>query len=170
MMYDNADKFFDAVARQKIDEQAKEIQNKKKQMAKFQKRITELDKIFKRIYEDDITGAISHERFLKLSAKYESEQTDLQNQVKIFEEETKGFDNQQTDFKQFREIVRKYVGIKELTPAIVNEFVKKIIVHAPDKSSGHRVQKIQIIFNFIGEFAPPKEFGPDKKKIPQDFF
>ena len=170
MMYDNADKFFDAVARQKIDEQAKEIQNKKKQMAKFQKRITELDKIFKRIYEDDITGAISHERFLKLSAEYESEQTDLQNQVKIFEEETKVFDNQQTDFKQFREIVRKYVGIKELTPAIVNEFVKKIIVHAPDKSSGHRVQKIQIIFNFIGEFAPPKEFVPDKKKIPQDFF
>ena len=88
-----------------------------------------------------IGGALSHERFLKLSAEYESEQTDLQNQVKIFEEETKVFDNQQTDFKQFREIVRKYVGIKELTPTIVNEFVKKIIVHAPDKSSGHRVQK-----------------------------
>ena len=86
MMYDNVDKFFDAVARQKIDEQAKEIQNKKKQMAKFQKRITELDKIFKRIYEDDITGVISHEKFLKLSAEYESEQTDLQNQVKLFEE------------------------------------------------------------------------------------
>lgn len=86
MMYDNVDKFFDAVARQKIDEQAKEIQNKKKQMAKFQKRITELDKIFKRIYEDDITGVISHERFLKLSSEYESEQTDLQNQVKLFEE------------------------------------------------------------------------------------
>lgn len=45
----------------------------------------------------------------------------------------------------------------------MNGFVKKIIVHAPDKSSGHRVQKIQVIFNFIGEFAPPKEFVPDKK-------
>lgn len=48
--------------------------------------------------------------------------------------------------------MQKYVGIRELTPTIVNEFVQKIIVHAPDKSSGHRRQKVQIIFNFIGEF------------------
>lgn len=170
MMYDNADKFFNLVAKQQLDEQTKEMQNKKKQIAKFQKRITELDKIFKRIYEDDITGAISHERFLKLSAEYETEQAELQKQVAIYEEETSDFDRQQIDFKQFYEIVKKYVGIKELTPTIVNEFIKKIIVHAPDKSSGHRVQKIQIIFNFIGEFAPQKEFIPDKKEIPQDYF
>ena len=60
-------------------------------------------------------------------------------QIKVFEEETSNFDRQQIDFKQFHEIVKKYVGIKELTPTIVNEFIKKIIVHAPDKSSGHRV-------------------------------
>ena len=142
----------------------------KKQITKFQKRIAELDKIFKRIYEDDITGAISHERFLKLSAEYENEQAELQKQIKVFEEETNNFDRQQIDFKQFHEIVKKYVGIKELTPTIINEFIKKIIVHAPDKSSGHRVQKIQIVFNFIGEFTPQKEFIPDKKEIPQDYF
>lgn len=170
MMYDNADKFFNLVAKQQMDEQSKEIQNKKKQIAKFKKRITELDRIFKRIYEDDISGAISHERFLKLSAEYETEQAELQKQIKVFEEETNDFDRQQVDFKQFHEIVKKYVGIKELTPTIVNEFIKKIIVHAPDKSSEHRVQKIQIIFNFIGEFTPQKEFIPDKKEIPQDFF
>ncbi|MBQ4518277.1 MAG: recombinase family protein [Clostridia bacterium] len=170
MMYDNADKFFNLVAKQQLDEQSKEIQNKKKQITKFQKRIAELDKIFKRIYEDDITGAISHERFLKLSAEYENEQAELQKQIKVFEEETNNFDRQQIDFKQFHEIVKKYVGIKELTPTIVNEFIKKIVVHAPDKSSGHRVQKIQIIFNFIGEFTPQKEFIPDKKEIPQDYF
>lgn len=170
MMYDNADKFFNLVAKQQLDEQSKEIQNKKKQIAKFQKRIAELDKIFKRIYEDNITGAISHERFLKLSAEYENEQAELQKQINVFEEETNNFDRQQIDFRQFHEIVKKYVGIKELTPTIVNEFIKKIIVHAPDKSSGHRVQKIQIIFNFIGEFTPQKEFIPDKKEIPQDYF
>ncbi len=43
------------------------------------------------------------------------------------------------------------MGIRELTPTIVNEFVKKIIVHAPDKSSGHRKQKIELVWNFIGE-------------------
>lgn len=170
MMYDNADDFFNLVARQQLDEQEKEIQNKKKQMAKIQKRITELDKIFKRIYEDDITGAISHERFLKLSAEYETEQKDLQKQADEFQKETAEFDRQQIDFNQFRHIVQKYVGITELTPAIVNEFVKKIIVHAPDKSSRHRVQKIQILFNFIGEFTPQDGFIPDKKEIPQNYF
>ena len=143
---------------------------RKSKWEKFKKRIVELDKIFKRIYEDDITGAISHERFLKLSAEYETEQRELQKQADEFQQETAEFDRQQTDFNQFREIVRKYVGITELTPTIVNEFIKKIIVHAPDKSSGHRVQKIQIIFNFIGEFTPQEEFIPDTKEIPQDYF
>ena len=138
MMYDNADKFFSLVAKQQLDEQSKEMQNKKKQITKFQKRIAELDKIFKMIFEDDITGAISHERFLKLSAEYENEQAELQKQIKVYEEETNNFDRQQIDFKQFHEIVKKYVGIKELTPTIVNEFIKKIVVHAPDKSNGHR--------------------------------
>ncbi|MCD8390559.1 MAG: DUF4368 domain-containing protein, partial [Firmicutes bacterium] len=169
-MYDNAAEFFNLVAKQQLDEQEKEIQNKKKQMAKIQKRITELDKIFKRIYEDDITGAISHERFLKLSTEYETEQRELQKRADEFQKETAEFDRQQTDFGQFRQIVRKYVGITELTPTIVNEFVKKIIVHAPDKTSGHRVQKIQIIFNFIGEFTPQEEFVPDKEEIPQECF
>lgn len=169
MMYDNADEFFNLVTRQQLDEQEKEMQNKKKQMAKIQKRIVELDKIFKRIYEDDITGAISHERFLKLSAEYENEQKELQKQADEFQKETAEFDRQQIDFNQFRHIVQKYVGITELTPTVVNEFIKKIIVHAPDKSSGHRVQKIQIIFNFIGEFTPHDGFIPDKKEIPQEY-
>lgn len=77
MMYDNAAEFFNLVARQQLNEQEKEIQNKKKQIRKTQKRIVELDKIFKRIYEDNITDAIPHERLLKLSAEYETEQKEL---------------------------------------------------------------------------------------------
>ena len=56
-----------------------------------------------------------------------------------------------SDFDSFSAIIRKYVGIKELTPAIVNEFIKKIIVHAPEKADGKRVQKVDIVFNFVGE-------------------
>ena len=52
-------------------------------------------------------------------------------------------------FDSFAAIIRKYVGIRELTLAIFNSFVQKIVVHAPDKSSGHRRQKIEIIWNFI---------------------
>ena len=59
------------------------------------------------------------------------------------------------DFDSFAAVIRKYVGITELTPTIVNEFVKKIIVHAPDKSSGHRRQKIELVWNFIGQVNLP---------------
>ena len=62
------------------------------------------------------------------------------------------------------------MGIIELTLTMVNKFIKKIIVHAPGKLSGQSVQKIPIIFNFIGEFTPGKEFIPHKKEISQDYF
>ena len=62
------------------------------------------------------------------------------------------------------------MGIMELTLSIVNTFIEKIIVYDPDESSGHRVRKIQIVFNFIREFASQEEFVPDKTQIPQDYF
>ena len=110
-----------------------------------------LDRIFKRIYEDDISGAISHDRFLKLSAEYEAEQRELEEKVKADQQEVDTYEQNKSDFDSFAAIIRKYVGIKELTPAIVNEFIKKIIVHAPEKVDGKRVQKVDIIFNFVGE-------------------
>ena len=61
------------------------------------------------------------------------------------------YEQNKSDFDSFSAIIRKYVGIKELTPAIVNEFIKKIIVHAPEKVDGKRVQKVDIVFNFVGE-------------------
>lgn len=103
-------------------------------MAKIQKRITKLDKIFKGIYEDGMTGSISHERFLNRSAEYNVEQEGLQKQTDEFQKEKAELDRRQIDFCQFREIVRKYVGITELTLAIINEFVKKIKVHIHVKS------------------------------------
>ena len=67
------------------------------------------------------------------------------------------YEQDKADFNSFAAVIRKYVGIRELTPAIVNEFVKKIIVHAPDKSSGHRRQKIEIVWNFIGELSQDED-------------
>lgn len=114
------------------------------------KRISELNRIFKRIYEDDISGAISHERFLKLSDEYEAERKELTDFVKAEQTTVDTYEQDKANFGSFASVIRKDVGIKELTPTIVNEFVKKIIVHAPDKSSGHRRQKVEIVWNFIG--------------------
>ena len=155
LFFDDAMAFEEAAKKQHFQEAEKEAKKRKREIAQAEKRIAELDRIFKRIYEDDINGAISHERFLKLSADYEAEQKELIEQVKIWREAIETFEQDKADFDSFATIVRKYVGIRELTPTIVNEFVKKIIVHAPDKSSGHRRQKIELVWNFIGEVNLP---------------
>ena len=155
LFFDDAMAFEEAAKKQHFQEAEKEAQKRKREIAQAEKRIGELDRIFKRIYEDDISGTISHERFLKLSADYEAEQRELTEQVKVWREAVETFEQDQADFASFAAIVRKYVGIRELTPTIVNEFVKKIIVHAPDKSSGHRRQKIELVWNFIGEVNLP---------------
>ena len=155
LFFDDAMAFEETAKKQHFQEAEKEAQKRKREIAQAEKRIAELDRIFKRIYEDDISGTISHERFLKLSADYEAEQRELTEQVKVWREAVETFEQDQADFASFAAIVRKYVGIRELTPTIVNEFVKKIIVHAPDKSSGHRRQKIELVWNFIGEVNLP---------------
>ncbi|WP_432630164.1 DUF4368 domain-containing protein [Brotaphodocola sp.] len=151
MFFDDIQGFQNMVYQQRFEEAEKAVKQKKKELEQARKRIAELDRIFKRIYEDDISGTISHERFLKLSAEYEAEQKELTAFVKTEQTAVDTYEQDRTDFDSFAAIIRRYVGIRELTPTIVNEFVKKIIVHAPDKSSGHRRQKIEIVWNFIGE-------------------
>ena len=157
MFFDDIQSFQNMVYQQRFEEAEKAVKRQKKELEQARKRIAELDRIFKRIYEDDINGTISHERFLKLSAEYEAEQKELTEFVKVGQAAVDTYEQDRTDFDSFAAVIRKYVGIRELTPAIVNEFVKKIIVHAPDKSSGHRRQKIEIVWNFIGELGQDED-------------
>ena len=157
MFFEDIMSFQKAVYEQRFEEAEKTTKKRKREISQAEKRVAELDRIFKRIYEDDISGAISHERFLKLSAEYEAEQKELTEKVRVGWEMVSTYEQDKADFDSFAAVIRKYVGITELTPTIVNEFVKKIIVHAPDKSSGHRRQKIQIIWNFVGELKQDED-------------
>ena len=157
MFFDDIQSFQNMVYQQRFTETEKAVKRQKKELEQARKRIAELDRIFKRIYEDDINGTISHERFLKLSTEYEVEQKELTEFVKVGQAAVDTYEQDRTDFDSFAAVIRKYVGIRELTPTIVNEFVKKIIVHAPDKSTGHRRQRIEIVWNFIGELEQDED-------------
>ena len=157
MLFDDVMNFREAIYQQRFAETEKETKRRKHELERAKKRIAELDRIFKRIYEDDITGAISHERFLKLSVEYEAEQKELTEFVKTEQPRIDTCEQDRADFDSFAAVIRKHVGIRELTPTIVNEFVKKIIVHAPDKSSGRRRQKVQIVWNFVGELKQDED-------------
>lgn len=164
LFYEDITAFMELIRKQRFDETEKEMKRKRREVGQARKRIVELDRIFKRIYEDDITGTISHERFLKLSAEYEAEQRELTAKVNAEQKEVDTYEQNKSDFDSFAVIIRKYVGITELTPVIVNEFIKKIVVHAPEKVNGKRYQKVDIVFNFVGEIHFPTDPQPKRNE------
>ena len=150
------DEFVRMVMDADVRQKNRELAQKKKKLIELQKRIGELDTIFQRIYEDNIVGKLSDERFMKMSKGYEGEQRTLQAEADIIQNELQQEEKKSVDVKRFLAIVKKYTDLTELTPEILREFVDKIIVHAPDKSSGRRLQEIEIIYNHIGEFDHSK--------------
>lgn len=150
------DEFVRMIMDSDMRQRNRELSQKKKRLAEIQKRIGELDTIFQRIYEDNIMGKLSDERFMKMSKGYEDEQHTLQTEADEIQSELQQEEKKSVDVKRFLAIVKKYTDLTELTPEILREFIDKIIVHAPDKSSGRRLQEIEIIYNHIGEFDRSK--------------
>lgn len=150
------DEFVRMIMDSDMRQRNRELSQKKKRLAEIQKRIGELDTIFQRIYEDNIIGKLSDERFMKMSKRYEDEQHTLQTEADEIQSELQQEEKKSVDVKRFLAIVKKYTDLTELTPEILWEFIDKIIVHAPDKSSGRRLQEIEIIYNHIGEFDRSK--------------
>ena len=150
------DEFVQMIMDSDMRQRNRELSQKKKRLAEIQKRIGELDTIFQRIYEDNIIGKLSDERFMKMSKGYEDEQHTLQTEADEIQSELQQEEKKSVDVKRFLAIVKKYTDLTELTPEILREFIDKIIVHAPDKSSGRRLQEIEIIYNHIGEFDRSK--------------
>ena len=95
------------------------------------------------------------ERYRKMSADYEAEQERLKLEIETTEEWVEQRQTMGNDLDAFIALTKKYVDVTELTQTIVNEYIKKIIIHAPDKSGGKRRQKVEIIFNFVDEVEIP---------------
>lgn len=131
----------------------------KRALAKQERRITELDTIIQKLYEDNVCGKLTDERFAKLSAGYEQEQAELTASVQTLRKELAAAQESTGNAEKFLRLVRKYTEPKELTTVMVHELIDKIIVHAPDKSSGERIQQIDIRYNFIGEVEFSAEYA-----------
>ena len=135
--------------------QEKELRQVQKQPAQAKKRSDEIDDLVIRTYEDYAKGILTLERYQKMSDKYELEQKDLTAEIDRLKEIMLHQQTESDNFERFKELVYKYIGMTELTPTIVNEFVQKIIVHEADNSSGKRVQQVEVIFNFVGPLDLP---------------
>ena len=126
------------------------IANAKKEIVSLKQRDQTLDLIFKRTYEDMATGRITDAKFDLLSSEYEKEQAEVKRRIAELEDMIENGEEELKDLKQFLANVRKYTDPEELTAEMLNDLVDKILVHAPDKSSGHRKQKIEIYYNAVG--------------------
>ncbi len=145
---EHEEEFVELAIQNSAQKQSAELKAAKKKLAQSEKRVLELDKLFTRLYEDNVSGKISDERFEMMSKNYEAEQKELRQVVSELTAFVQASEQKNADTARFIGIVRKYSEIPKLTPEIMHEFIEKIVVHAPDKSSGHRTQQIDICFRF----------------------
>ena len=134
---------------------------KKKELEAAEKRIAELSAIFKRLYEDSVTGRISDERFTELSADYEAEQKELKERAARLREELSKAQEATANAEKFMNVVRRHTTIEELTPTLLREFVEKIVVHESVALDGKRRgklrrQEIEIYYSFVGKVDLPE--------------
>ena len=133
---------------------------KKKELEAAEKRIAELSAIFKRLFEDSVTGRISDERFTELSADYEAEQKELKERAARLREELSKAQEATANAEKFMNVVRRHTTIEELTPTLLREFVEKIVVHESVALDGKRRgklrrQEIEIYYSFVGKVELP---------------
>lgn len=119
-------------------------------LQKSENRIKELDRLFKRIYEDIVNGIINEGRFQMFADGYEQEQEEIREKIAMLGEEMQDQEDQVENVDRFIQMAKKYLYLEKLTPAALNDMVNAVYVHAPDKSSGHRIQNVDISYNYIG--------------------
>ena len=141
----------------------------KRKLNKDRKRIAELDTIIKKLYESFAIGRITDERFDSLLAEYEAEQKELQASVADAEQRLSSFEKDTARVEQFMELARKYTDFSELTTPMINEFIEKIVVHAPEKIDGDRVQEVEIYLKFVGKFELPAPELTEEEAKRQEF-
>ena len=138
---------------QQADEADRKL--KEKELKALLARDEELDGLFERIYEDNVSGKISDERFSRMSRRYEDEQKELTEKIKQLRSEIEKQSSRTMTTDMFISLVRKYTRAKKLTPRMLNELVEKIEVFNAEKVNGVWEQRLRIHYNCVGTIEIP---------------
>ncbi len=137
-----------------------ELQKLKSKVESGKRRISELDVIISRIYEDNILGKLSDDRYSRMASMYENEQRELIETISKSEQELEKAEQQNIDMRLLLKTLRELTDFRELTPTIVNSLIQRIEVHNNDKYDGHCHVKVDIYFTAVGII-----YIPDEKEI-----
>ncbi len=152
---DHEKEFVELVTQKTQSELNRSMRDWKKELEQSQVRIRKLDDIIQHLYEDKIEGTISDERFSKMSASYETEQAQLETRVAELKRLISAERDSVVNANAFISIVKRRTEVNELTAEVIREFVEKVIVFKAETIDGVKAQPLKIIWNCIGEFAPP---------------
>ncbi len=148
--------FVRVVQEAQSSQQTAEVRKQRTRLATAKQRVSELEVLLCKIYEDNILGKLSDSRYATLDAQYEKEQTELTSEISALEKAVKSYEKHEKDADRFIALIDKYENFDKLTIAMLNEFIEKILVHERDrKGSIQTTQEVEIYFNFVGRFVPP---------------
>ena len=154
--------FVRVVQEAQSSQQTAEVKKQRSRLATAKQRVSELEVLLCKIYEDNILGKLSDSRYATLDAQYEKEQTELTAEISVLEKAVKSYEKHEKDADRFIALIDKYENFDKLTIAMLNEFIEKILVHERDrKGSIQTTQEVEIYFNFVGRFVPPA-FGEEE--------
>ena len=148
--------FVRVVQEAQSSQQTAEVKKQRTRLATAKQRVSELEVLLCKIYEDNILGKLSDSRYATLDAQYEKEQSELTVEISVLEKAIKSYEKHEKDADRFIALIDKYENFDKLTIAMLNEFIEKILVHERDrKGSIQTTQEVEIYFNFVGRFVPP---------------
>lgn len=150
------DDFIKAVIGHSQETAEQERRLKEKELKTLLARDDELDGLFERIYEDNVSGKLSDDRFAKMSHRYEDEQKELAEKIKLLRSQVEKQTRKSVTTDMFISMVRKYTRARKLTPRMLNELVEKIEVYNAEKVDGVWEQRLRIHYNCVGEITIPK--------------
>ncbi|MCL1997106.1 MAG: recombinase family protein [Defluviitaleaceae bacterium] len=153
----NEAEFIERVRQASVLQQETGVKENKKRLTKAKRRRDEISVLVKKLYESYALEKIPENHFTDLLKGYDAEQTTLDSDIERLQSEIDTFNTDSVRADRFMELVKKHTEFKELTPILLNEFIEKVIIHEADKSTGRRVQKVDIYLNFIGNFELPHE-------------
>ena len=148
--------FVRVVQEAQSSQQTTGVRKQRTRLATAKQRVSELEVLLCKIYEDNILGKLSDSRYATLDAQYEKEQSELTAEISVLEKAIRSYEKHEKDADRFIALIDKYENFDKLTIAMLNEFIEKILVHERDrKGSIQTTQEVEIYFNFVGRFVPP---------------
>lgn len=128
----------------------------KAELKRLSERQEEIGKIIRKLYEDNVCGRITDERFDFLAKSYEDEGNDLKTKIQELKNALASSVQDEEKLSKFLKVVKSYTGIEELTPEILNSFIEKIYIGETEKYDGRKMQEVEIIYKFVGAINLPQ--------------